>query len=105
MERVVRVRGRGRVEVAAYGLADAEHLVEKELARCWPGARVSVLDVARADPAGRIVEEFTVSYLVRGELRVDVATADEVRAAAFRAARELLAGSRYRRTEWEADSG
>ena len=55
MEHAVAVRGTGRVELPAYGLADAEHQVEKELRALWPGATVEVTDVARTDPAARIV--------------------------------------------------
>ena len=36
------VRGAGRVELAAYGLADAEHQVEKELRALWPDAVVEL---------------------------------------------------------------
>src|SRR5690606_25145945 len=57
----VPLRGTGRVEVAAYGVADAEHLVQTELERLWPGARVRVPEVRRTGEEPRIVEEFEVS--------------------------------------------
>jgi hypothetical protein len=96
----VAVRGRGRVQVAAYGVADAEHLVEKELTRLWPGARVRIERISRAG-GSRIVEEFEVSYLLEGEQQVVAATPAGAPAAAFRHLRSLLSGSRYRKTEWE----
>ncbi|HET8655142.1 MAG TPA: hypothetical protein VFL93_06480 [Longimicrobiaceae bacterium] len=105
VERTVRVRGRGRVEVAAYGLADAEHLVEKELGRLWPEARVWVTEVARAGGAARIVEEFTVSYGLEADVAVPAESPDEAPGAAFRHARSLVAGSRYARTEWATARG
>jgi hypothetical protein len=101
VEYEVPVRGRGRVQLPAYGIADAEHRVEKELSRLWPAALVQVLDVARAEGGVRIVEEFSVTYLLSGTLRVEAATAAVAPAAAFRRARELLADSRFLRTEWE----
>lgn len=101
MEVEVLLRGRARVEVAAFGLADAEHLVEKELVRLWPAARVRVLDVRRGE-AARIVEEFTVSYRLEAVLRVTADRREEAPSTAFRRARRLLAGTRYQRTKWEA---
>lgn len=99
--RVVRVRGSGRVDVPAYGIADAEHVVEKEILRAWPEARVEILEVARAAGAGRIVEEFTVAYHIRATVAVDEGT--DARARAFRFARSRLEETRYRRTEWETE--
>lgn len=99
MRRAVRVRGRGRVVVAAYGVADAEHLVEKELTRLWPAAQVRIEGITRAG-GGRVVEEFEVAYRVEGEHEVEVERAEEAPAAAFRQLREALAGSRYSHIEW-----
>ena len=96
------VRGRGRVQLPAYGIADAEHRVEKELSRLWPDALVQVIDVSRGEGGARIVEEFTVTYLLSGTLRVEAATVAVAPAAAFRRARERLADSRFLRTEWES---
>lgn len=98
----VRVRGRGRAEVAAYGLADAEHQVEKEIARAWPGVRVAVEGVERRDGEGRIVETFTVRFAAEGWVEAKGEDADAARGAAFRAARERLRGTRYRGMVWEA---
>ena len=97
----VRLRGRGKVEVAAYGIADAEHLVEKELRRLWPDARVTVARIDRSG-APRIVEEFAVRYLLEGTLEVEADSAAEAPAVGFRRMREVVAQSRYRRAEWEA---
>lgn len=101
MRRRVRVRGRGAARIVAYGVADAEHLVEKELTRLWPGARVRIERVSRADPAPRIVEEFDVSYLLEGEREVEAARPEEAASAAFRQLSAVLAGSRYSRTAWQ----
>src|SRR5690606_10271600 len=97
----VRVRGRGTVEVAAHGLADAEHLVTKELGRLWPAARVEVLEVRRSAEAPRLVEELAVSFLLDAAVEVDAPSRESAPAAAFRHARERLAGSRYARTAFE----
>jgi hypothetical protein len=96
----VRAHGRGRAELPAYGLADAEHQVEKELLRAWPDARVDVSEVQRAEAAGRIVEEFVVAYAVTATVPVDAATPDEARREALRRLREAFDGTRHRRIEW-----
>lgn len=97
----VEVRGAGRVELAAYGLADAEHQVEKEIRALWPDAAVDVLDVARADGASRIVEEFRVRYRVRAVVPVKADTPADARRSALRLLRERFTGSRYERVAWE----
>jgi hypothetical protein len=101
VEHAVAVRGTGRVELPAYGLADAEHQVEKELRALWPDAAVEVTDVGRTDPAARIVEEFRVSYRVRGALHASGDTEAEARKAALRALRDRFARSRFERITWE----
>ena len=103
MEHRIAVRGAGRVELAAYGLADAEHQVEKEVRALWPDASVDVLDVARADERSRIVEESRVRYRVRGALPVDADSAEDARKAALRQLRERFAGSRFERIAWEVE--
>jgi hypothetical protein len=99
----VRVRGTGRVELAAYGLADAEHQVEKELRALWADAVVDVLDVARTEDRSRIVEEFLVRYRVRTAVPVDADTADDARQSALRLLRERFAGSRFERIAWDVE--
>jgi hypothetical protein len=99
----IALRGAGRVELAAYGLADAEHQVEKELRALLPDAAVDVLDVARADERSRIVEEFRVRYRVRAAVPVDADSADDARKAALRLLRERFAGSRFERIAWEVE--
>ena len=101
MEHTVTLRGSGRAGVAAYGMADAEHLVEKELATVWPGARVQVLEVARQGEPGRIVEEFTLRYRVSGTLTVNAGTPADARREALRQIRDRLTSTRYRGIEWE----
>ncbi len=93
--------GRGRVIVAAYGLADAEHLVEKEISRLWPEARTRIMAVERVGEGERIAEEFLITYEVRGSMRVEAASPDLARREAFRRARERFSRTRYWRTEWE----
>jgi hypothetical protein len=102
-EHVVALKGGGRVELAAYGVADAEHQVEKELRAAWPEAKVEVLDVARAGAAGRIVEEFAVRYRLRGTLAVDAESPAEARRAALRELRGRFAGTRHARIEWDRE--
>jgi hypothetical protein len=97
----VRIRGRGRVEVAAYGLADAEHRVTKELGLLWPEATVEVLEVRRPEGEPRIVEELTVSYRVTAEASVEAPSREEAPGEAFRLVRGLLRGSRFQRMELE----
>ena len=100
--RQVAVKGTARVELAAYGVADAEHQVEREVLESWPGARVTLLEVARTDPGPRIVEEFAVRYAVRGTVTVEAETDAGARRAAFRQLRERFAGTRHERIAWEA---
>lgn len=101
MEYAIGIRGSGRVELAAYGLADAEHQVEKELRALWPQASVDVTDVSRMGDAGRIVEEFRVSYRVRGVVPTVADTDAEARKAALRVMRDRFLGSRFERITWE----
>lgn len=105
MRHTIAVRGAGRVELAAYGLADAEHQVEKELRALWPDAAVDVLDVARGDERSRIVEEFRVRYRVRGTVPVEAETAEDARKSALRLLRERFAGSRFERIASEVEGG
>lgn len=100
MKQTVRIRGRGRVTVAAYGIADAEAQVEKELTRLWPEAVVRVDEISREGPS-RIVEEFEVRYTVEGVAEVQVRQPGEAAAAAFRRLRERFEPSRYAGTAWE----
>lgn len=94
--------GSGSVEIAAYGMADAEHLVEKEIAGLWPGVHVRILEVRRpAGAAERIAEEFTVEYRVSGALAVEAPDMNTARTEGFRQARARFAISRYRRIQWE----
>jgi len=102
VRREVAVAGTARVELAAYGVADAEHQVERELRELWPEARVDLLEVARTLPEPRIVEEFAVRYRIRGTVPVDAESEADARRAAFRALRERFAGTRHDRIAWDA---
>ena len=102
MQRSLRVRGRGRATVAAYGMADAEAQVEKELGRLWPAAVVQVEEVSRRGPA-RIVEEFEVRYTVRGVAEVEAEHEHDAPRVAFRQLQDRFDGSRFSQTSWEED--
>lgn len=97
---VVPLRGSGRVEVVAYGMADAEHLVEKEILQRWPTASVEVVGIARVPGSGRIAEEFSADYRVRADVEVDAENAEAARRLALRRLHDALAGTRYHRIEW-----
>jgi ribonuclease I len=96
----VHTSGRGRVSLPAYGVADAEHQVEKELSRAWPELRVDVVAISRAGE-GRIVEEFVVSYRVHATVRVEAESAESARRAALRRLRDAFNGTRHRRIQWD----
>jgi hypothetical protein len=98
---VVRLRGAGRVELPAYGVADAEHQIEKEITRAWPEARVEVTEIGRAAHSGRIVEEFAVGYRVQGTLEVAAPSASEARTLALRELRQRFVPTRFGRVVWE----
>jgi len=97
----VTLHGTGSAEIAAYGIADAEATVEKEIRSLLPGVTVRIHEVRRAMPHPRIVETFEVSYAVRYRLSVEEPGEDAARRAAFRAGRRSLEGSRFRKTVWE----
>lgn len=97
----VRLLGRGQTQLAALGLADAEHRVETELARQWPDASIHVTDIQRTHAESRIAEEFAVAYLLRATVTVDAPDADAARGTAFRAARRTLERSRFWTVRWE----
>jgi hypothetical protein len=95
------VEGRGTVVLPAFGLADAEHRVEKEIQKRLPGSTVSIHTVERPAGSSRIVEEFSVTYSLRVRLPVNAMDSDAALPAAFRAVRDALIGTRYERTRWE----
>ena len=103
MRHRIALRGAGRVELAAYGLADAEHQVEKELRALWPEAVVEVLDVARVEDRSRIVEEFAVRYRLRGAVEAEADSLDDARRSALRDLRARFTGSRFARVAWEVE--
>jgi hypothetical protein len=96
----VEAAGCGRVELPAYGLADAEHRVEKELRELWPDARVRVLEIG-SPASGRIVEEYAVRYSVRGRREVAAASREEADREVLRELRARFGASRYDRIAWE----
>lgn len=97
----VAVKGGGRVELAAYGIADAEHQAEKELRAAWPEARVAVVEVSRSGDQPRIVDEFVVRYRLSGIVSVESDSADDARRAALRTLRERFAATRFAHVVWD----
>jgi hypothetical protein len=97
----VAVKGGGRVELAAYGIADAEHQAGKELRAAWPEARVDVVEVSRSSDQPRIVEEFAVRYRVSGTVPVDAESVEEARRTALRTLRERFDGTRFAHVVWD----
>jgi hypothetical protein len=97
----VRVRGSGRSELAAYGVSDAEHQVEKQIRRLWPEARVYVREVRRIGAESRIAEEFQVEYRLEGFVHLEAGSSDQARREAFRQARERFAGTHYWTIAWD----
>jgi hypothetical protein len=105
VEHRIALRGAGRAELPAYGLADAEHQVEKELRALWPEAAVDVLDVARLDERSRIVEEFAVRYRLRGTVPVEADSLADASRLALRDLRARFTGGRFERVAWEVVEG
>jgi hypothetical protein len=97
----VRLVGRGRATVAAYGLADAEHRVEKEIRSRWAECSVQIAEIRRDPGTPRIAEEFEIDYRVACEVEVEATTLTDARRDAFRRARERFEGSPYWRIAWE----
>ena len=89
------------MEIAAYGSADAEARVEKELLRALPSARIDVRAIRRTDEETRIVESFQIDYLLRTEALSEGEDEESARRAAFAAARSALQGTRFQRISWE----
>jgi hypothetical protein len=105
VEHTVRLRGDGAADVPAFGLADAEHQVEKEIRAAWPRAQVQVLDVARPEGPPRIVEEFRVRFRVTGSVAVSADSPTAAVRDALRTLRERFAPTRYQRIEWRPVDG
>lgn len=97
------IRGGGVAEIAAYGIADAEARIEKELKSLLPGAVVRIAEVKRVDGGERIVNDFVVRYSVQVTLPLepDEGLLADAWRRAFSAARQALAGSRFSMIEWE----
>lgn len=99
-QRTVQLLGSGRVELAAYGPADAEHRAETDWDRLWPGTAFHVTGVSRAESEPRIVEHFVVTYRVRVGVAVDASDSAAALRAAYRLARERVGGSRFQQIQW-----
>jgi len=97
----VRLVGRGRTTVAAYGLADAEDRIEKEIRTRWAECSVQVPEIRRNAGMPRIADEFEVEYRVIGEVEVDADSIAAARRDAFRVARARFENSPYWRIAWE----
>lgn len=97
----VRLRGSGTVDIAAYGIGDAEHRVEKEITAALSDARVEIREVRRLTANSRIVEEFRLSYAVTTTLDVDAPNDSDARRQAFAAGRRALGETRFARIAWD----
>jgi hypothetical protein len=94
--------GGGEVEVEAFGLADAEATLEKELRTALPGAVIGIREIRRAEPEEhRIVETFSGRYALRLPLEILAPDGESARRQAFAAGRRALAGTRFERAVWE----
>ncbi len=93
--------GSGVASIEAFGSADAEARLEKEVARALPGASLLIRALRRTEETPRIVEGFDAEYLLR--VRIDMEGNDEegARRAAFASARQALSGTRFARVAWE----
>ncbi len=96
----VTISGRGRAAIAAYGVADAEHQAEKDLAGLWPRAAIQIVELRRP-PSGRIVEEFDVGFTLRMTTVAEAPTAGAAGRSALRTARAAALATRYSRVEWD----
>lgn len=97
----VRVSGRGAVELPGYGVADAEHRLEKELAAALPTATLRIEEIRRRDPAPRIVEEYEIRFRLTATFEVEETDEEKRVRAAFAAGREALRGTRFEKVAWE----
>jgi hypothetical protein len=98
----VRLRGRGRVELAATSFDDVEHQVVKELERLFSGVAVSIEEIRRSSGGQHhIAGEFVVRFGLRVELEVLPNRAAQARHEALRLARQRLAKTRFRFISWE----
>lgn len=100
MRFLARVSGEGTAEIPAYGSADAEARLEKELSRALPSAVLRILTLRRVDPDPRIVEAFAVDYRLTADVWVEEEDLESARRAAFVAARRALEGTRFARIAW-----
>jgi len=100
MKQRMRVQGRGRMEVVAHGVADAEHRAEVGVGRLWPEARITVQGVDRLGGDDRLVSEYAVRYGLTGELICTGESPEALTREAFRQARRKLDGSAFRTVEW-----
>lgn len=97
-----KLKGSGTAEIAAYGAADAEATVQKELRRALPGATVDVRGIRRLDEEPRIVEEFLIEYLVMFQLEVTGEDETSARRSAFTRVRAGLKSTRYEKVSWQS---
>lgn len=96
-----RLTGYGEAAIEAFGSADAEARLEKELARALPGSTLVIRALRRPEDEPRIVETFVAEYLLRSDLEVEGTNEESARRAAFSAARRALSGSRFQRVAWD----
>jgi hypothetical protein len=95
------LHGTGSVEIPAFGVADAEARLEKELHRAAPDAIIRIDEIRRAENTPRIVETFAVTFRLVLAIQLDIDDAGSAERAAFAAVRARLRGTRFARVAWE----
>lgn len=95
------LRGAGRIELPAYGVADAEARTEKEIRTLLPDARVEILEIARTGGAPRIVETFSIAYRVSLVAEAEGEDETSARRRVLQATRGVLEGSRFGQIGWD----
>jgi hypothetical protein len=95
------VRGTGRLEIAAAGIADAEHQLARIVERFCPGCRLTVLEIRRALGESRIAEHFRLYYRLEMGFSIESISPVEARRTAFRHARARAEDTELKMVEWE----
>jgi hypothetical protein len=95
------VRGTGWLEIAAAGIADAEHQLARLVERFCPGCRLTVLEIRRALGESRIAEHFRLHYHLEMGFSVESLSPVEARRTALRHARSRVEGTEFWMVEWE----
>jgi hypothetical protein len=95
------LHGTGFVEIPAYGVADAEARLEKELHRAAPNATIRIDEIRRPEDTTRIVETFAITFRLVLTIEIDVDDPRSAERAAFASGRAVLRGTRFERVAWD----